>query len=183
MDLFEAIDTRASAIRLTEPGPSREHITRIIEAGARAPDHGKLGPWRFVVIEGAGREKLGQAMIDGLRARQPDATAAQCDRERDKVMRAPTIVVAAARVIKGHKIPEVEQILAVGAATQNMFLAAHALGYGAMWKSGEAAYDPVVNAALGLQADDQIVAFLYLGKILMPGKARPPLVEERVSWL
>lgn len=183
MELFEALNSRASAIRLTEPGPSREHIMRIIEAGARAPDHGKLGPWRFVIVEGPAREKLGQAMIDGLRARQPGATAAQCDRERDKVMRAPTIIAVAARVKKGHKIPEIEQTLAVGAATQNMFLAAHALGHGAMWKTGEAAYDPVVNTALGLQADDQIVAFLYLGKILIPGTARPPLVEDRVSWL
>ncbi len=71
MDLFTAIDTRVSAITLQEPAPSREHILRIIEAGAHAPDHGKLAPWRFVVIEGAARATLGQALIAALLSKEP----------------------------------------------------------------------------------------------------------------
>ena len=183
MDLFSAINTRASAIRVGEPGPSREHLSLILEAGAHAPDHGKLAPWRFLVVDGAARDRLAEAMAAGLLARDPSATASQLEREREKVKRAPTIIVAAARVRKNHKIPEIEQVLAVAAAVQNMFLAAHDLGYGAMWKTGEAAYDPVVKSAMGLETDDQIVAFLYLGTLVTPGAVRPAVLDERVRWL
>lgn len=183
MDLFTAIDTRCSAITLQEPAPSREHITRILEAGAHAPDHGKLAPWRFVVIEGAARTILGQALVTALLAKEPNADVQQQARERDKVLRAPCIIAVAARVYKTHKVPEIEQVLAVGAATQNMFLAAHALGYGVMWKTGSGAYDSTVKTALGLHSDDHIVAFLYLGKVAHAGSARPAVLENHVNWL
>jgi len=183
MDLFTAIDTRTSAITLQEPAPSREHIHRIIEAGAHAPDHGKLAPWHFVVIEGAARGSLGQALVAALLAKDPSATIEQQTRERDKVLRAPCIIAVAARVHKMNKVPEIEQVLAVGAAVQNMFLAAHALGYGAMWKTGTGAYDSQVKEALSLRVDDQIVAFLYLGKTATPGTIRPAMMENRVQWL
>ncbi len=183
MDLFTAIDTRTSAITLQEPGPSHEHILRIIEAGAHAPDHGKLAPWRFVVIEGAARATLGQALIAALLSKEPDATIDQQKRERDKVLRAPCIIAVAARVFKTNKVPEIEQVLSVGAAVQNMFLAAHALGYGVMWKTGAGAYSPDVKSALGLQADDHIVAFLYLGAVAIEGTQRPAMLENRVHWL
>jgi len=183
MDLFTAIDTRCSAITLQEPAPSREHILRIIEAGAHAPDHGKLAPWHFVVIEGTARYALGQALVAALLSKDPAATIEQQARERDKVLRAPCIIAVAARVHKMNKVPEIEQVLAVGAATQNMFLAAHALGYGVMWKTGTGAYSPQVKEALSLHVDDQIVAFLYLGKTATPGTMRPAAVENRVTWL
>lgn len=183
MDIFAAIDGRASAVKLGEPGPSRDHLLRILQAGARAPDHGKLAPWRFVVIEGAAREKLGRAMADSLRAHEPGAGDSQLLREREKALRAPTIIAAATRIRKGHKIPEIEQVLAVGAAVENMFLTAQALGYGVMWKTGAAAYDAHVKAVLNLEADDQIVAFLYLGAIVIPGAVRAPVLEDRVHWL
>lgn len=183
MDLFEAIATRASAIKLADPGPSREQLQRIIEAGARAPDHGRLAPWRFVVIEGAARDRLGNAMAESLRARDAAADEAQLQREREKVTRAPVIIAVAAHTKPGHKVPESEQVLAVAAAVENMFLTAHALGYGAMWKTGPSAYDARVKTALGLAVEDQVVAFLYLGTTAMVGKARPGLIEDRVQWL
>lgn len=183
MDLFTAIDSRTSAITLQDPAPSREHIMRIIEAGARAPDHGKLAPWRFVVIEGEARAILGQALVTALLAKDPAATIDQQKRERDKVLRAPCIIAVAARVYKTNKVPEIEQILAVGAAVQNMFLAAHALGHGAMWKTGTGAYDAQVKTALSLNADDHVVAFLYLGRVATAGTTRPLMLDNRVSWL
>lgn len=183
MDLFTAIDTRVSAITLQEPAPSREHVMRIIEAGAHAPDHGKLAPWRFVVIEGEARAVLGQALGAALLTRDPAATIDQQKRERDKVLRAPCIIAVAARVYKTNKVPDIEQVLAVGAAAQNMFLAAHALGYGVMWKTGAGAYDTQVKSALSLHVDDHIVAFLYLGKVASAGSTRPPMLDNRVSWL
>lgn len=183
MQLFDAIDTRASALKLTEPAPRRDELERIISAGARAPDHGKLAPWRFVVLGNKTRQQLGEAMAQTLRVRSPGADAEQLQRERNKVARAPCIVAIAARFTQPHKVPKDEQLLAVGAAVQNMFLAAHSLGYGAMWKTGPAAYSTAVNNLLGLHAEDQIVALLYLGTVSLPGTARGAVFAEPVQWL
>lgn len=117
-----------------------------------------------------------------LHAKMPQATPEQLNAERAKPMRAPTIIAVAAKIIKS-KIPEIEQVAAVSAAAQNMFLAAHALGYGAMWKTGAAAYDANVKASLGLAPEDQIVAFLYLGTLVTPGPQPPVASEELTTWL
>ena len=180
MDLLTGIETRASALKLSAPGPTREQLERILRAGLRAPDHGRLRPWRFVVLEGDARRKLGDVMAELLRAKMPQATPEQLDAQRNKVMRAPTIVVAAARITKG-KIPDVEQVAAVSAGVQNMFLAAHGLGIGAMWKTGAAAYDAKAKIALGLQPEDHIVAFLYLGTIVTPGTPAPDAPVDAVT--
>ncbi|HWK75394.1 MAG TPA: nitroreductase [Povalibacter sp.] len=182
MELLEGIESRTSATKLSEPAPTREHLERIINAGLRAPDHGRLRPWRFVVLEGAARAKLGDVMADMLRAKVPDATPDQLNSERNKPMRAPMIVAVAAKITKG-KIPEIEQVLAVGAAAQNMFLAANALGYGVMWKTGGAAYDPKVKTLLGLAPEDHIVGLLYLGTTTTAGPLIAAPAQGVVRWL
>lgn len=176
MELIEGIQSRTSPLKVTAPGPTAAHIEQIIRAGTRAPDHGRLRPWRFTVFEGAAREKLGDAMAKCLLSRVPNSPPEHLDAERAKAMRAPTIIVVGAKISKG-KIPEIEQVGAVNAAVQNMLLAAHALGYGAMWKTGAAAYDPAVKAMVGLAPEDHIVALVYLGTIVTPG----PLVEAPVD--
>jgi len=164
MELFDAIDTRSSAGRLTDPGPGPADLDRMLRAAARAPDHGRMKPWRFIVLDGADRESFAQAAAAAKRARIPTMTEEQVALEREKIMRSPTIVVAACVVDRAStKVPEIEQVIAVGAAVENVFLAAHALGYGVMWKTGAAAYDPGVKAMLGLLPDDHIVAILHLG--------------------
>lgn len=182
MNLLEGIESRTSALKLAAPGPTREHIETIIRAGTRAPDHGRLRPWRFIVLEGDARQKLGEVMAQTLRAKVPDASALQLDKERAKPLRAPTIVAVAAKIMKG-KIPEIEQVLAVGAAVENMLLAAHALGYGTMWKTGGAVYDANVKALLGLAPEDHIVALLYLGTTAAPGPLVLAPIEGVISWL
>ena len=182
MDLIEGIESRTSALKLSEPAPTRAHIEQIIKAGTRAPDHGRLRPWRFVVIEGDARKKLGEAMANILRVKMPDASQAQLDAEAGKVMRAPTIIVAGAKISKA-KIPEIEQVSAVAAALQNMFLAAHALGYGAMWKTGGVAYDKNVKEMLGLAAEDHIVGLLYLGTTAQAGPLVAAPLDGVVRWL
>lgn len=179
MELLEGIQSRVSALKLAAPGPSPEHLEQILRAGLRAPDHGRLKPWRFVVLEGDSRLKLADAMAELFRRKAPQATQAQLDAERAKPMRAPTIVVVAARISKG-KIPEIEQVAAVAAGVQNMFLTAHALGYGAMWKTGAAAYDAEVKTTLGLLPEDHIVALLYLGTIATPGTVVPLPLEDAI---
>jgi nitroreductase len=183
MDLFAAIESRSSAIKLVAPGPSRADLERIMTAGARAPDHGKLAPWRFTVLEGEARTKLGEAMAEMLRAALPGASDTQLAAERDKPLRAPTIIAVAAHLTRGHKVPEHEQVHATAAAVQNMFLAAHALGYGAMWKTGAAVSAPSVKQLLGFDDDDEIVAFLYLGTNATPGPVRAASLEGKVRYL
>jgi nitroreductase len=182
MDLIEGIESRTSALKLSEPGPTRAHIEQIIKAGTRAPDHGRLRPWRFVVIEGDARKRLGEAMANILRRKIPDVAQAQLDAEAGKPMRAPTIIVVGAKISKA-KIPEIEQVTAVAAALQNMFLAAHALGYGAMWKTGAVAYDRDTKEMLGLAAEDHIVGLLYLGTTAQPGPLVVAPLDGIVRWL
>ena len=164
MELFAAIQTRASAGRLNGPGPSREDLDRLLQAAARAPDHGRLVPWRLIVLEDALREAFTAAAAAAKRARLPTMTAEQLAAEREKMSRSPTIVVIGCAVNRAQtKIPEIEQVVAAGAAAQNLFLAAHDMGYGVMWKTGAAAYDPAVKATVGLGPDDHIVAIMHLG--------------------
>ena len=161
--VLEGLLNRASAPRLIEPAPSKEDLETIFRAAANAPDHGKLRPWRFIVVGSDARDRFGELMVETLKRREPSTAPEWLQREKDKAMRAPTIVVVAAKVTAGGKIPEIEQILAVAASAENMILAAHALGYGTMWKTGAPAYDGDFKKALGLEATDHIVGFIYLG--------------------
>jgi nitroreductase len=164
MELIAAIQTRSSAARLADPGPTPEDLDILLAAAARAPDHGRLRPWRFIVLEDAVREAFTSAAVQAKRARLPDMTAEQSASERGKLDRSPAIVVIGCAVNRDQtKIPEIEQVAAVGAAAQNLFLAAHDLGYGVMWKTGAAAYDAAVKATVGLRPDDHIVAIMHLG--------------------
>ena len=163
MDALDLMLTRESALKLEAPGPSADELDRIFQSAVRAPDHGRLRPWHFVVINEQQRAAFGALMADALRRRDPTVSDAEAQRERDKAFRAPVIVVVAAKVQKGHKIPEIEQIASASAAAQTIMLAAPALGYGAVWKTGAPAYDPSVKTALGLAAADDIIGFLYIG--------------------
>ena len=159
MDALELLVGRESAMKLASPGPDQEELDKMFQSALRAPDHGRLRPWRFVVVPEEKRERFGDLMADCLRRQQPDAPADMLQRERDKAMRAPVIVVVAATVQRGHKIPEVEQLVSAAAAAENIMLAANALGFGAMWKTGAPAYDATVKQALGLDPDNDIVGF------------------------
>jgi nitroreductase len=183
MDLLTAIDTRSSAVRLADPPPSKSHLERILQSGVRAPDHGRLAPARFVVLQTEGLKRLGDAMAQAFQRTTAGATPEQLEAERKKAFRAPVVIAVAARLNRAHKVPVVEQLSAVSAGVQNMFLTAHALGYGAMWKTGGVAYDPAVNTALGLQPDDQIVAFLYLGTAVGKGPVKPSTLDGVASWI
>jgi nitroreductase len=153
-------------------------------AAARAPDHTRLRPWRFIVIDGAAREAFGDVLAAALRRRDPDVPDAALAKERSKPLRAPRIVVVAARLREHKGVPPVEQIVASGAAAQNMLVAAHALGYGGFWRTGAAAYDDEVKRALGLRPDDAIVGFVYLGTPAGVGAPLPPadIASHVMHW-
>jgi nitroreductase len=163
MQAIDALVSRRSATTLTEPAPDAGALELMLASAVRAPDHGRLRPWRFVVIRGEARKRFGELLAAHLARLQPAATAEALQRERDKALRAPMIIVVAAHVNEAVKIPPIEQILSTGVAAGNVMLAAPALGYNAMWKTGTAAYDAAVGRALGLEASDVIVGFLYVG--------------------
>lgn len=166
MDALDAILTRRTVppAKMGPPGPGEAELRRILEAGAAAPDHGLLRPFRFLVVRGEGRAKLGELFAAFVRRSNPGVSAEEIEKQRTAPMRAPVIVVVAARVERAHpKIPAVEQIAAAAAAAQNMLLAAHALGFAAKWATGKQAYDDAVKAGLGLEPSDLVIGFLYLG--------------------
>jgi nitroreductase len=116
------------------------------------------------VLKDAVREAFTAAAAQAKLSRLPSMTPEQLAGERDKMNRSPTIVVVGCAVNREQtKVPEIEQVVAAGAAAENLFLAAHDLGYGVMWKTGAAAYDPAVKATVGLRSDDHIVAIMHLG--------------------
>ena len=180
MDALEALTTRTSPLGLTEPAPDEAALASILRAAARAPDHGKMRPWYFIIVAGPARTAFGKVLATALHQREPDALEATLDKERNKPLRAPLIIVVAARLREHRNVPAIEQIIAAGAAAQNILVAAHALGYGGFWRTGAAAYDDMVKTALGLGAQDAIVGFLYLGTPSATAAAPPPDVATRV---
>ncbi len=167
MDAIEALKTRSSAVKIGEPGPPDDVIATALEAGARAPDHGMLRPWKFIVVRGPALDRLGDAFARALEIRELGTSAAELERAKQKIFRAPVNIIVAATVEPDHpKIAEIEQVVSAGAAAQNITLSLHAQGFGCRWRTGVAAYDATVKAALGLKVHDHIVGFLYVGTAL-----------------
>ena len=184
MEAIEALTARVSGERLVEPGPDELELHAMLSAAVRAPDHGRLRPWRLFVVRGSARRRLGDLMATALIRRHPDATALQIEKEKNKPLRAPLILVVAAKVNEQSRIPPIEQILSAAAAAENVMVAAFALGFGCAWKTGEAAYDPEIKSAFGLAPTDAIAGFLYIGRNAnAPSRPLPlDLNEHVVEW-
>ncbi|MGH9069460.1 MAG: nitroreductase family protein [Acidimicrobiales bacterium] len=181
-DALAVMARRRSVGRLRPPGPDDGELRAILAAAACAPDHEELRPWRLVVLQGQAKDDFGQvlagALVARVRAAGGEPTTGQVDKERGKLSRAPAVLVVAAVRHQHPKVPWVEQMASAAAAAYGALLAATALGYGSMWRTGDAAYDPAVKAALGLSGDDAVVGFLYLGTLpegLDPDPHRPDL--------
>ena len=176
MQAIDLLLQRTSGRALSEPAPTPAALELMFASAARAPDHGRLRPWRFVVIDTAARAAFGDLLAAHLQRTHPATGAESLQRERQKAFRAPLLVVVAAHTTPGIKIPVIEQLLSAAAAAQALLLAAAALGFSGVWKTGAAAYDDTVRAALGLEENDVIVGFLYLGS--EAPAAAPPATRE-----
>ncbi|MDV7212888.1 NAD(P)H nitroreductase [Azotobacter beijerinckii] len=163
MDALDALLNRVSVARLRDPAPNAEQRERLFAAALRAPDHAQLRPWRFLTVEGADRERLGELFASAIAAGQPEAREEVLQKARSAPLRAPLLVVVIASLKEHPRVPDVEQVLSAGCAAHALLLAAHAQGLGAMWRTGDPAYDPRVAAGLGLAGNERIVGFLYLG--------------------
>ncbi len=157
---LDMLMSRHSPWPLTEPAPSAPELDLVFQAALRAPDHGQLRPWRFIVIRGDARHALAKVFARAARARDPDGNA---ERFASKALSAPVLIALGVRIVHGHKVPASEQVLAVGAGVMNMLNALHVLGYGGFWASGLNSRDPLVRRELGLDAGDELIGFLYVG--------------------
>ncbi|BCX19761.1 MAG: nitroreductase [Geminicoccaceae bacterium] len=172
--------------RMTGPGPDAVALERMFAAAAAAPDHGRLRPWRFLVVEGEARRALGELFAAGLAEDRPDLDPAELARQREAPLRAPVLVLAVAVLDPHHpKIPEIEQIAAAAAAVQNLLVAAHALGFAGKWATGRPAYSEGVRRRLGLGANERILGILYLGSPAggdLPPVDRAMPADRVVRW-
>lgn len=148
---------------LGEPGPDPTQLDTLLQLAVRVPDHGRLTPWRIVRIAGAQREELGARLAELARQRDPGADTAALDKERRRFAHAPLVLAVIARLTAGHKVPEQEQLLSAGLVAYNLLLGAQAMGFGAQWLTGWAAYDAQAAALFGLHAHERIVAFVHIG--------------------
>jgi nitroreductase len=172
------LQQRNSAPKLTEPAPSADELAQMFAVAMRAPDHARLRPWRFLTISGRRRQDLGVLLREALLLREPHAEPAALDKASCAPFRAPLIVVVITRFFEHPKVPPVEQRMSAACAAHGLLLAADALGYGAMWRSGKSSFDPHVQRGLGLAPGEEIAGFIYLGTREGPAKPLPDMQAD-----
>ncbi|MDQ0510806.1 nitroreductase family protein [Ancylobacter amanitiformis] len=184
-EMLARLEQRRSApLRgLAEPGPTREELVRLVALAARVPDHGRLAPWRFILIEGDARQALG-AQLDALYARQnPELPAAKADMWTLYLSRAPLTVVLVSRPDAGAKVPEWNQVLSAGAAGMALTVAATALGFATQWLLKWPGRDPEAAALVGITPGERIAGFIHVGRPVRLGEDRPrPALEQVASF-
>jgi nitroreductase len=169
---------------LVAPGPDAEQLRRILEIGMRAPDHGKLAPWRFLHVARERRADFHILLERAYRARKPGEEPGRLELEAVHrfAHQAPELIVLVSSPVEGTKIPLWEQRLSCGAAGMNLLLATHALGFAGGWVTGWAAYSDAVRQGLGLGEQDRIAGFLFLGTPAVPQEERVrPAFDDVVS--
>jgi nitroreductase len=174
---------------MTTPGPTSMQLETILTAAARVPDHKKLAPWRFVVLEGDARvnfgEVIAQALIaDDAKTGRGPASPVRLETERKRLSHAPTVVAVISRVVETPGAPEWEQVLSCGAACFNMCIAANALGFGTCWLTEWYSYNPDVAKALGCAPNERIAGFVHIGTATEApvDRDRPALANIVTRW-
>lgn len=175
MEALDALLNRVSVPRLIDPAPDAAQREILFSAALRAPDHGQLRPFRFLTVEGKAREQMGELLVQALQQSDAEATPQALDKVRQGPMRAPLVVVVIAKLQDHLKVPKQEQRITAGCAAHAVLLAAFALGVGAVWRTGELSYSAQVAKGLGLEADEEVVAFVYLGTPQHPPRTAPKL--------
>ena len=187
MDSLDFLNARRStpARHLGEPGPDATQLEHLLTAAIRVPDHGKLTPWRLLLIRGESRARLGQRLAEIHPRKQPDIADSALIKDRERYSFAPLIIAVIARIDPQHpKIPQQEQLLSAGCVAYNLLLGAQALGFGAQWLTGWAAYDADVATLLGLSPQERIVSFVHIGtaREAVPERTRPALADVVGEW-
>lgn len=164
---------------LGPPGPTPQQFDRILAAATRVPDHGKLAPWRFVVIPDDKREAFAALLERAYRAERPDPGKVELEAVRQFALQAPALVIALSSPAHASHIPIWEQELSAGAACMNLLIASHAEGLAAGWLTGWAAYSDMVRDAVG-QPGERIAGFVFIGTPTRELEERPRPAREEV---
>ncbi len=171
MDAIDALLSRNSSPKLCAPAPSSEELETVFQAALRAPDHARLKPWRFALIQDEGLTQLGELFVQVKQANGEILDQSAKAKLAAKPLRAPMIIVVAAHTSEHPKVPILEQQLSAGTAAHAILLALHALGYAGVWRTGSIAFDPLVRDGLGFGHNEEIIGFLYVGS--RDGNAKP----------
>ncbi len=184
METLEAIHTRHSISKVRPDTLPRPLIEKLLDAAVQAPNHYRNRPWRFVVLTGKSRERMGEIMAQSLKKQKADLPDSALEVERAKPLRAPVLIAVGVDKPDDPRILEIENICAAAAAVENLLLAAHAEGLGAMWRTGPAVHDPEVKKFLGFAPDQQLISFVYLGfPDLQPASIERNSFADRTTWL
>ena len=178
LSLLDGLQQRVSHPRLAEPAPSAAELAECYKAAFRSPDHAWLRPWRFVECRASERELLGSLIADAMRNEQPDLAIAAEGKYREGPLRAPLVIICLANIEEHPKVPAIEQQIAAGCAAHNLMAALFALGYGAVWRTGDSAYSANVRAALQLTENQRIIGYLYVGSKVAEDKEIPQLAQQ-----
>ncbi|KAA0072314.1 nitroreductase [Rhodanobacter sp. T12-5] len=170
--------------QLGEPAPDEATLQALLETAIRVPDHGKLVPFRLIRLHDEAKRVFGERLAAIAIRNNPDLSEAKLAKERGRYTFAPLVMVVVARLHADSKVPEIEQKLCAGNVAYNILLGAYALGYGAQWLTGWAAYDREVAGILGLADNEHVVGFVHLGtpQIEVPDRDRPALADLSSTW-
>ncbi|MGA9827912.1 MAG: nitroreductase [Rhodanobacteraceae bacterium] len=187
MNLLESLNARRSvpARQLGEPAPQGATLDALLAAAIRVPDHGKLVPWRLLLLRGDARARLGDAISEIHQRNEPDIADNMLAKDRERFSFAPLVIAVVARIESEHpRIPAQEQLLSAGCVAHNLLIGAHAQGFAAQWLTGWAAYDREVASLLGLGANERIVGFVHIGtaREQAPERVRPELSAVLSEW-
>lgn len=174
-DLLELMRHRhhVAPKRLISPGPSAQQLQQIFQAASHAPDHGRIQPWRFILVPDKARSELGDAFAKALRLRDPDANPTDLDAAHDKAFRAPCLILAVVRSLPSDPpVPMVERLISLGCAIQNMLLMAQTLSLGSGITSGQAMNSPGIRKLFALTEHEEGICFLNFGTIASHKPAR-----------
>jgi nitroreductase len=188
MDLFDAIRNRRSVGKVKPDSIEKEVIEQLLEAGTWAPNHHHTEPWKFFVLTGDGRKPLGRTLAEIAKEKMENPTTDDnqllLKKAEEKALRAPVIITVAASPSEEPKVEYIEEIGAVNAAIQNMLLAAHALGLGAVWRTGKPCYHPKMKELFGLKGKEEVLGFIYVGYPDMPErKIGRTSYKEKTVWM
>jgi nitroreductase len=184
--MLQILDARRSvpSRQLGAPGPDHPTLLRILQSAVRVPDHGKRTPFRFLRIEGQARHSLGDRLAARSRARDPEALDSVIEKDRLRFSFAPTIVTVIAKLGPDQKIPEQERLLSAGCVCFALLQAAQAMGFGAQWLTGWAAYDADIRTVLGVGEDEVVAGFIHIGtaQTEAPERERPDAAALLSDW-
>lgn len=182
---LEALALRRStpAAQMIAPGPSKDELAALVRLAMRVPDHRRVFPWRFIAFTGSARAAFGEQLAAALSVRDPDSTDDARAIERQRFLRAPTVVCVVSSVDPNHKTPVWEQELSAGAACMQLLNAANAMGFASVWLTDWCAYDPNVRDALKLSQHERVAGFVYIGTAAhSPPERQRADVDAKLSY-